>query len=278
MKAVLCCVLSCWSGVALAGGGVINVPGDFPTIQQAISGADPGAEIVVAPGVYPEIIAFFDRAVTVRSSGGPGVTTIEPVGDGTVVNFQFGSGRDAVLEGFTITGGTGIAGGVYFSNSSGTVRDCVITGNNSTFAGGGINITGTSAPHIVGCIISANTVTSRGGGISIATGSGPTLIEDCVIEDHHVPGPGGGVNASGDTVFRGCVIRDNTGGSTAGGAAVDLGPSASKAASSRTTATSSTAGASGSTVVNTPSTAAGSSATAPLPPGVACASRATRTL
>ena len=58
---------------------IINVgPGD--SIQDAIDIALAGDEIVVAPGTYFENIDLLGKAVTVRSSGGAAVTTIDAQG------------------------------------------------------------------------------------------------------------------------------------------------------------------------------------------------------
>lgn len=87
---------------ASATADTIYVPGDQPTIQAGIDAADAGDEILVAPGTYFENIDF-NKEVAVRSTAGPDVTTIDGQGQTVVVCF-FG-GPDAVLEGFTLTGG-----------------------------------------------------------------------------------------------------------------------------------------------------------------------------
>jgi len=97
---------------------IINVPGDFGTIQAAI--ADPGTvagdEIVVALGTYFENINFDGKAITVRSTdpNDAGVvlnTIINGGGSGTVVTCTSGEGANTVLSGFVITGGDATNGG-----------------------------------------------------------------------------------------------------------------------------------------------------------------------
>ena len=47
---------------------VINVPADYPTIQQAIDASVNGDEIVVQPGTYHETIEIDGRSITLRSA------------------------------------------------------------------------------------------------------------------------------------------------------------------------------------------------------------------
>ena len=97
----------------------IHVPGDFTTIQAAIDAAVSGAdEVVVAPGTYIEAIDFVGKAITVRSSGGPDVTTIDGNGAPHVVQCITGEGLDTILDGFTITGGNAVLGGGTFNDAS----------------------------------------------------------------------------------------------------------------------------------------------------------------
>ncbi len=77
----------------------------YCSIQTAIDNAVDTDEIVVAPGTYFEAINFLGKAITVRGSGGPEVTTIDGTGFFHVVQCVSAEGLDTVLDGFTITGG-----------------------------------------------------------------------------------------------------------------------------------------------------------------------------
>ena len=64
-------------------GPVLEVPAVYPTIQSAINAACDGAEVVVSPGTYFERINLGGKAIIVRSTGGPEVTTIDAQGTGS---------------------------------------------------------------------------------------------------------------------------------------------------------------------------------------------------
>src|SRR5438105_6828191 len=130
----------------------IHVPADQPTIQAAINAAANGDTVLVAPGTYRENINFMGKAITVTSSGGPSVTTIDGGAAGSVVTFTSNEGTNSVLSGFTITNGLGSdngngnGGGINIYSASPTVKGNVITNNHAGNGdGGGISVTDSSA-------------------------------------------------------------------------------------------------------------------------------------
>ena len=96
----------------LASGATIHVPGDYPTIQDGINASVNGDTVLVAPGTYVENIFFYGMKITVKSSDGAASTVIDggsPANPdfGSVVTFQHGEKLDSVLDGFTLTNGSG---------------------------------------------------------------------------------------------------------------------------------------------------------------------------
>ena len=94
------------------------VPSSYTTIQQAINLADDGDTIIVDPGVYLENINFLGKNITVTGTDpeNPDIvatTIIDGYRGGSVVTFNSGEGPDAVLSGFTITGGFGSRNDVF---------------------------------------------------------------------------------------------------------------------------------------------------------------------
>ena len=56
------------------------VPQQFSSIQQAIDAAQDGDVIEVGSGTYIETLDFFNKEITVRSTGGPASTFINGLG------------------------------------------------------------------------------------------------------------------------------------------------------------------------------------------------------
>lgn len=204
-----------------AGAGTINVgPGE--SIQDAIDAAASGQEIVVAPGTYLESIDFGGKAVTVRSSGGAAVTTIDAQGTGRVVQCTGGEGPGTVLEGFTITGGH--ADGAAFDDKHGagiiidaagpTVRSCEFVGNDATTRGGGMYCVNGANPVISDCVFSLNTAYYGGG---IYNNDSTLTLTGCTFSDNDAVSRAGALygNAGATTAFDCVFLRNNA---TTGGA------------------------------------------------------------
>jgi hypothetical protein len=120
-------VLSC---VASANAATINVPADQPSIQAGINAANNGDIVLVSPGTYYENIDFKGKAITVTSSGGSAVTTIDGGTQSATVHFVTGETRSSILSNLTITGGLGLyyttQGGIYIRDSGPSILNNVI--------------------------------------------------------------------------------------------------------------------------------------------------------
>ncbi|MGE3165464.1 MAG: right-handed parallel beta-helix repeat-containing protein [Planctomycetota bacterium] len=190
-----------------------QVPSDFPTLQAAIDVAQAGDTVLVAPGTYLENISFVGKAITVRSSSGPEQTTIDGSAQTagpnfrSVVRFLNGEGADSVLEGFTLTGGTGSL-----------VPDPL--GNMGQPHGGAVVGTGAS-PTLRDCRIIANAVTGGlGNGAYFADVQGTLRMQDVVLQSN---GAGTNIGALfvigvGATELVNCSFLDNVSAADAAGA------------------------------------------------------------
>jgi hypothetical protein len=155
----------------------LPVPGQFPSIQDAIENGFDFDIVLVFPGYYPENIDFLGKALIVRSTNpdNPTIvasTVIDGNQAGSVVTFDSGEGLDSVLEGFTITNGSGtlisnttLGGGIICVNSSSpTIRKNILT-ENACGHGGGLYCLN-SAPSVTDNLFSENSVQYFGGAVS----------------------------------------------------------------------------------------------------------------
>ena len=189
------------------------VPDEYPTIQQAIDAASDGDTVLVAEGRYVENVRYYGKAVVVashfvldRDPAHIEATIIDgsqPAHPDTasVVLFIDGEGPGSVIEGFTITGGTGTrwldehgagyyveGGGVLAAVASPVIRHNRIVGNRAD-----------RRP--------ANTFSAGGGGIRV--GDGSALIEHNVIADNRAMYGGGVVANYATATLRNNIVVNN---------------------------------------------------------------------
>jgi len=205
-----------------------NVPGDFPTIQQAINASVSGDIIIVAPGTYPEniVVGAAQNGIKIHSSGGAGVTTIDGGAAGTVASFS-SVGITTELIGFTLTNGLGtnggglslsnanpkidsnliynnvakLGGGIYANHSSSTVSNNQISNNAASAAGGnggGLYLENSSLLQVTSNGINGNSTVGNGGAFFI-TGSSNASVNSNTITNNTADGNGGAFHISGST-------------------------------------------------------------------------------
>lgn len=158
-----------------------------------------------------------DTALTTITGPGAALLTVDG-GHVGGLNRVIGIGVNAKaqLSGLTITGGTELSGaGVLIdSGATGTLIDCIITGNTADVFGGGVSNRGTAV--LTNCTISGNNAVHHGGGVN---NSGVATLTNCSIANNHV-GPndyGGGLYSSGSIALKDCTIVGNTAGRHGGG-------------------------------------------------------------
>lgn len=192
----------------------IHVPSDQPTIQAGIDAASSGDMVLVAPGVYVEIIEFPGWAITLKSEAGAESTSIDGHQSGfPVVTFPPDGIDSPIIDGFTIRNGKGYVygGGIYCSEASPEIINCTIT-ENLGYNGGGIH-SSYSSPMIRNCRISANTTKppggfwKNGGGI-YCINSSPT-ISNCEITGNDAKLGGGIYFRSSSGMIENCAINRN---------------------------------------------------------------------
>lgn len=200
----------------------IHVPADQPTIQAAIDAAVHGDTVLVAPGTYNEAIDFHGKIITVTSEQGAAATVIDAGGLPTVVTFKSGETRNAILSGFTITGGRTIysGAGISVSFSSPTIRENIIAGN-SGCSGVGV-YSYFSSPRIENNTIARNIISGCTGGwgigIYIGGNSAAEIIGNVITDNRGAAASGGGIAlfAAGSAVVTSNIIARNVTEGTAG--------------------------------------------------------------
>lgn len=103
----------------------------YKAINTAITDAINGDVIVVAPGIYFEAVDFQNKSISLMSSDGPNVTTIDVEGmDQAGVELTAGT-----LSGFTVRNSAGLdsfsnaGGGIVVLSGSPLITDCIVRDN-----------------------------------------------------------------------------------------------------------------------------------------------------
>lgn len=201
---------------------IIHVPQDYQTIQSAIDVAIENDTILVDNGTYYENINFKGKNIVVCSKYAVSydqndisstiINGSMPQNEDTASCVLIVSGEDstAVLQGFTLTGGTGTkwedehgpgnyyteGGGILIQQSSPTIKNNIITAN--------------EAINEEGSILSAG-----GGGIRCGDGN-PRILNNVISYNQGLYGGGIVMNYSG-AILKNNIIFGNSGGDDYGG-------------------------------------------------------------
>jgi hypothetical protein len=196
-----------------------DVPSVCPTIQSALDVAILPGTIRVAPGVYHENLNFAGAPVTLLATGGASVTTIDAGQNGPAVTINHGEGSQSVLDGFTLTNGSGTwgrysmqGGGLHVSYSRPTLRNLVVTGNSMKSgifdSGGGAYIT-RSTVTISNSIFTGNEVAYYGGGLFLASSN--VRLDHVIVDGNRATYGAGIADYYGVATIENSVISSNTG-------------------------------------------------------------------
>jgi parallel beta-helix repeat protein len=210
---------------------IINVPDEYPTIQEGIDEATDGDTVLVEQGTYLENVNFRGKGIlltsnfTFSSDSLDIYNTIIEGGyhahpdTGSCVLFVSGESQDAKLSGFTLENGLGtygpglrdFGGGVFINESNPAIISNIIK-NNGSFGvspsvGGGIGILGQCRPYIMKNIIADN-YSGHGGGIGSILSEG--IIIGNMITSNGCVAYGGGIGQfySNLTVERNLIIHN----------------------------------------------------------------------
>lgn len=133
-----------WLAMGAGRSATLEVPKAYPTIKAALTAATSGDRVLVSPGIYREVLDFGGKDVAVVSSGGAGVTVLDPGRrEGAFL------GPRGAIEGFTFTNTFGTFGGAIVIGGEGSVIRSNIFDSCIQSAGGfGAAIGGGGSPII----------------------------------------------------------------------------------------------------------------------------------
>lgn len=196
-----------------------HVPGDFPSIAQAISAAASGDTIVVGPGDWPMTNVLLAKDLTLESSAGPASTVLDANSVTRILRVGSGVTAAARIEGFTFTRGLGAGAAIdILGDAEPTIAGCVFRTNRGVTGSQGSTGSPGSASTEVGHNGGAGGVGQSGspgtdaGAVRVAAGS-PRFVA-CVFYDNRAGdgGPGGTGGTGGKGGPWGLFIPPSSGG------------------------------------------------------------------
>jgi len=189
----LACAALIWAMAVAepASATTITVPGDYPTISEAVGAAAESDEIVVSPGVYSERL-YVSKNIILRSTNPTdpvtvAATAIDGYQAGPVVTFSGSEGSSCVLSGFTIrNGNTSNGGGIVGNETHARIEYNTIVGNSADSGGGLYGCHGTIRNNT----ITSNSARWSGGGLYSCDG---TIQGNTITHNTAYRGGGGGL-------------------------------------------------------------------------------------
>jgi hypothetical protein len=157
-------------------GDIINVPGDYSTIYEALNMSSDGDTIMVAAGEYEAFVVYSKANINIISTEGATVTTAVYVSDLWGVNDAWvmatvDASTNINIEGINFDGtdlGEYDIYGIAYVDSTGSIADLTVANIYVNEAGAGVAIisdVGTSDLEITGCTIS--NISGNGIGIDV---------------------------------------------------------------------------------------------------------------
>lgn len=236
-----------------AGAVIWSVPGDAATIQGGIDLASAGDTVLVACDTYYEHDIMMRSGICLLSETGEASCVVVDAQHQGRVMYCTTVDHTTSITGFTFingyvsaTGGRAEGGGIYCSNSSPRITDCIFSANTaealypeagSGAFGGGLYCGSSSSPHLTDCIFGDNVARAYGGtnlfggygGGLCAESSSSAELTNCTFAGNHAEANegqmlqayGGGLcMTSSSLTLSNCTFNGNS--AVAGGCWLDM--------------------------------------------------------
>ncbi|MBN1297472.1 hypothetical protein JXA80_11875, partial [bacterium] len=176
----------------------IYVPGDYPSIREAIDAAWHKDKIHVADGVWngPDNtnLTFAGKKITVESENGPSVCIIDGGGIARAFTFTMQETNKCILSGFHIRNCVDSA--ILCQGTYPLITNCVFTDNTSA-SGGALRCEDSADPSVINCLFEGNSAVFNGGAVAIYSMSFPSFTV-CTFTGNTAQGVGGAMALEDD--------------------------------------------------------------------------------
>ena len=208
-------VLISWAPLSAT---IINVPGDYPTIQEGIDAANEYDTVLVQPGIYYENVSFHGHSTTLASlyltTGDTSYissTIIDGNSSGSVITVGL-LAHPPTIVGFTVQNGYAYSGGGIYCEpgASPTISHNIIRNNSCEYNGGGLFCEGSTWFEINDNLFTENYAGYRGGGAYFIDSD--VYMNNNLVYTNTTDGSGGGIYfwESFGSVMYNTVIAGNT--------------------------------------------------------------------
>lgn len=181
-----------------------------PTVQAACDRAADGEVVVLAPGVYDEMVLLASDLYVVGA--GAETSIVDGGGTGPVITAQ--AGAEVHIAGVTIRNGSAPAGGCVLvePGAAAYLTEAELSGCSAAM-GGAIAVPAGGSASLEQTRIVNNSATSQGGGIWC---EGEAAVDSCVIAENTAP-DGAGVVSIDMMRVSGSIVKLNQAGVSGGG-------------------------------------------------------------
>jgi len=170
---------------------VIDVPGEYPTIQEGVNAAVAGDTVLVDAGTYSGTqnhpIYFYGKDISLVGKYGAGATIIDCEHSDRAFVFVYDESDASIVDGFTVINGGGrpfYGGAIYIYEASPTIKNCVFR-ENTAEASGAVHCLYSSST-ISNCAFIDNTAEAQFGGALCSSYSSLT-VTGCTFSGNAAP-------------------------------------------------------------------------------------------